>query len=165
MRLLACAAALCLASPLLAEPGTYPDGHGGKAEIDIAPYVGPGDEFRFVRLVDLRSDCRGDTPGADIDAVGAIGAAERISFDSSVLFATDRHELAPAASQAIMQALADIDPAGLQSVIVAGHTDNTGAADYNQSLSERRASAVAGFLIDHAGLDPSRLTTEVWGLT
>jgi outer membrane protein OmpA-like peptidoglycan-associated protein len=29
---------------------------------------------------------------------------------------------------------------------VAGHTDSVGAADYNQRLSERRASAVANYL-------------------
>jgi hypothetical protein len=46
---------------------------GGKASVDIHPYVSPGDQFRYVRLTDLKSGCGGDYPGADIDAVGAIG--------------------------------------------------------------------------------------------
>lgn len=39
---------------------------------------------------------------------------------------------------------------------VLGHTDNTGAADYNQNLSARRASAVSSVLMD-AGVQASRL--------
>lgn len=46
---------------------------GGKASVDIHQYVSPGDQFRYVRLTDLKSGCGGDYPGADIDAVGAIG--------------------------------------------------------------------------------------------
>lgn len=46
---------------------------GGKASLDIHNYVSPNDQFRFVRLTDLRSGCGGNFPGADIDAVAAIG--------------------------------------------------------------------------------------------
>jgi len=41
-------------------------------------------------------------------------------------------------------------------VDVLGHTDNVGAADYNQNLSARRASAVAFVLMD-AGVQASRV--------
>ena len=46
---------------------------GGKASVDISAYVNPSDKFRFVRLTDLKTGCNGDWPGADIDAVAAIG--------------------------------------------------------------------------------------------
>lgn len=46
---------------------------GGKASVDISGYVNPSDKFRFVRLTDLKTGCNGDWPGADIDAVAAIG--------------------------------------------------------------------------------------------
>jgi OOP family OmpA-OmpF porin len=36
--------------------------------------------------------------------------------------------------------------ADIKSIEVIGHTDSTGAAAYNQSLSDRRAKAVAGYL-------------------
>ena len=42
--------------------------------IDIAPFVDPGDTFRFVRIEDLGAGQAGGNPGADIDAVGAIGS-------------------------------------------------------------------------------------------
>jgi|APHig6443717817_1056837.scaffolds.fasta_scaffold06828_1 hypothetical protein len=46
---------------------------GGKASVDIGNFVSTGDQFRFVKLTDLKVDCGGATPGADIDAVAAIG--------------------------------------------------------------------------------------------
>lgn len=46
---------------------------GGKASVDINAYVNPEDRFRFARLTDLKQGCGGDWPGADIDAIAAIG--------------------------------------------------------------------------------------------
>lgn len=42
-------------------------------------------------------------------------------------------------------------------VLVEGHTDNTGSAEYNQDLSSRRANAVAGVLLEQ-GVAPARVT-------
>jgi outer membrane protein OmpA-like peptidoglycan-associated protein len=47
---------------------------------------------------------------------------------------------------------------------VQGHTDSTGSAAYNQSLSERRAKAVADWLGAH-GVAPGTLTTAGYGAT
>lgn len=46
---------------------------GGTADVDIHKFVSPGAQFRFLRLMDLKSACGGDWSGADIDAVAAIG--------------------------------------------------------------------------------------------
>jgi len=43
-------------------------------------------------------------------------------------------------------------------VEVAGHTDSTGAAEYNQKLSERRANSVAQYL-ESQGLANNRVVT------
>jgi hypothetical protein len=47
---------------------------GATCSLDIEPYVGPGQEFRFIRLTDGRAGKSNDSewPGADINAVGAI---------------------------------------------------------------------------------------------
>ncbi len=47
-------------------------------------------------------------------------------------------------------------------VDVMGHTDNTGAADYNQRLSERRAQSVAQYL-QSRGVIPARIVTRGFG--
>lgn len=47
---------------------------GGTASVDIGPFVSPGDQFSYVKLIDLYTNSSGDSPGADIDAVVAINA-------------------------------------------------------------------------------------------
>jgi outer membrane protein OmpA-like peptidoglycan-associated protein len=49
-------------------------------------------------------------------------------------------------------------------VIVEGHTDNVGSEEYNQGLSEKRATNVMDFLIEQ-GVTPSRLTAIGYGLS
>jgi len=47
---------------------------GSTCTVDIAPFVKPGQRFRFVKLTDAKAGKTNNTdwPGADIDAVGAI---------------------------------------------------------------------------------------------
>lgn len=47
-------------------------------------------------------------------------------------------------------------------VVVEGHTDAKGADDYNQRLSEERATAVKAYLVAH-GTPATRVTTVGWG--
>lgn len=49
-------------------------------------------------------------------------------------------------------------------VEVAGHTDSTGSAQYNQSLSERRAATVANYLLNR-GITQQRILAFGRGLT
>ena len=57
---------------------------GAKAEVDIEPFTKKGDVFNYIKLVDLKTECRGMWPGADIDAVATIGSAKRLSFTRNV---------------------------------------------------------------------------------
>jgi outer membrane protein OmpA-like peptidoglycan-associated protein len=41
---------------------------------------------------------------------------------------------------------------------IAGHTDNIGTPQYNQTLSEKRAGAVREYLIKEGGVDPTKIT-------
>ncbi|MBQ4178597.1 MAG: OmpA family protein [Elusimicrobia bacterium] len=45
-----------------------------------------------------------------------------------------------------------------------GHTDSIGSQVYNQNLSERRANAVAKYLISH-GIEKERVSTEGFGFS
>ena len=48
-------------------------------------------------------------------------------------------------------------------VSINGHTDASGAADYNLELSYRRAESVRAYLVEVAGLDPERLEPRGFG--
>ncbi|WP_332911284.1 OmpA family protein [Algoriphagus boritolerans] len=47
-------------------------------------------------------------------------------------------------------------------VVIEGHTDDTGTAEYNQTLSEKRASTVLRFLSD-SGVAGKRLQSQGFG--
>jgi len=49
-------------------------------------------------------------------------------------------------------------------MLIEGHTDNIGGADYNKTLSEKRAASVKAYLVA-AGIDESRLSSAGLGLT
>jgi OmpA-OmpF porin, OOP family len=128
------------------------DIRGGTAMVDIAPVATKGQSFRFVRLTDLKRACGGATPGADIDAVGAIGSRLALSFDASVLFDVDRSELKPQAQAALVEAAARLATFEGMAIRVEGHTDNTGTVARNQFLSQARAESVRAFLVKQPAL-------------
>ena len=45
---------------------------------------------------------------------------------------------------------------------IVGHTDNTGPANYNLGLSERRAKSVVKYLVDK-NIDSKRITVRFFG--
>lgn len=52
---------------------------------------------------------------------------------------------------------------GDEMLTIVGHTDSVGTEQYNVGLGERRAEASKDYLVNVAGLDPSRIRTESAG--
>ena len=73
------------------------------------------------------------------DFVETLGADETFEFNKSVLRASAKTRLDAVAAKAR-------DCASIKLLLVTGHTDRIGSADYNQRLSELRAAAVAAYL-------------------
>ncbi len=121
---------------------------GGTAEVDISAKVEPLDVFHWVRLTDLRSECRGRYPGADLDAIGAIGAGLSLSVKSSVLFDSGAAALKASAKSELQQVVDRIKTYPKARVLVLGHTDNRGGDRQNLDLSRTRAESVQRFLAD-----------------
>ncbi len=119
---------------------------GAVAEIDIEKFSKPGDVFNYVRLIDLKASCKGDWPGADIDAVAAIGSAKRLSFTSSVLFSFNESVLKPEAKKLLDGLIKEIGSSSISEIIVEGYTDSIGTSELNKNLSLARANSVKSFL-------------------
>ena len=113
---------------------------GGVSEVDIAGFVEPGDLFYYVRLTDLNRSS--GIPGADVDAIAAIGAALRLKLDSKVLFETGKAELKPEGIEALKDLAENISVLKKGNVIVEGHTDDVGSASSNKNLSLARSKSV-----------------------
>ena len=127
---------------------------GGTASVDIAEVAGSSESFRFVRLTDTKCQGTGGRwPGADIDAVAAVGTAERFVFDSAVLFDSDSATLREEAREVLMAFADQLAEEDVTSMRIEGHSDSVGDADYNTELSLRRAVAVKEFLKSIAGVE------------
>lgn len=112
-------------------------------------------------VVDSKDACPDTPSGVEVDAQGCEIKAKAISL-SGIYFVTDSAEL-KSESIAVLNATAETLKANPGvAVEIAGHTDSTGEADYNQSLSERRANAVREYLVSQ-GVDRSQLSANGYG--
>ncbi len=117
---------------------------GGTAMVDLEGFVKPNETFNYIRLTDLMTFS--ELPGADVDAVGAIGGALRMNLDSAVLFDTGKYELKESATSELEKLVASIHEIPKGTIIVEGHTDNVGNPQSNQTLSLNRAKEVLTYL-------------------
>lgn len=79
-------------------------------------------------------------------SVTRIGDNITLNMPGNVTFATDSADLSPAFFE-VLDSVGKVLREFEQTVVeVAGHTDSTGTEEYNQRLSERRASTVAQYL-------------------
>lgn len=97
-------------------------------------------------VVDRLDRCLQTPAGARVDLRGCeIKVEIRLP---GVNFETNSDRLLPGAEQVLRDAATTLARNPDLKVEVAGHTDDRGAADYNQRLSERRALTVRDYLID-----------------
>ena len=80
-----------------------------------------------------------------------------------VLFTTGSAELQGGASNRLNKLVNFLNQYPDRRVLIEGHTDNVGSADYNQGLSQRRADSVRSYLTQQ-GIGSQRLTTSGMGL-
>lgn len=86
-----------------------------------------------------------------------------ITLSGSVLFASDKSELLPAAQQRlseVAQALKEGNPDA--QIVVEGHTDSKGSEGYNLDLSAKRAEAVRSYLVSQ-GVPENRIRSQGLG--
>ncbi len=87
-----------------------------------------------------------------------------LNMPSSVTFGFDSSELTSDARSSLNDVASILSEYRDTRVNIAGHTDSTGDADYNQRLSERRADSVGNYLAQ-SGVSRDRLQMSGYGET
>lgn len=100
-------------------------------------------------------------PGATVQRVGE-GIV--VTFDSGLLFPYDSDQLLPAGRENLNNLATSLQNYPETEVLVIGHTDSRGSDEYNQALSERRASSAANLLGSY-GVPRDRVRTMGRGET
>jgi OmpA-OmpF porin, OOP family len=85
-----------------------------------------------------------------------------VHFSADALFGFDSSTLRPGATSQLDALASDLRNVQYSDIRIVGHTDRLGRAAYNQRLSERRADAVAAYLV-HAGLPAARVHSSGMG--
>ena len=102
------------------------------------------------------ADLRAQTSGN----IGVVNAGDRlvVTMPQDLLFATDSSSLRPDLQADLRAVAGNLLQYPNSRIEVIGHTDNTGDAGYNRSLSQRRAGAVSSVLVG-AGVPSGRIVT------
>ena len=109
------------------------------------------------------------TACAPLSGIGSETAAPASQVERKVTeeayttyFAFNSDRLDEDARAVIAEAVASAKTASLDKVVISGHSDSAGAADYNRRLAEARVEAVATELVD-SGLPLSKIEIQVFG--
>jgi len=109
-------------------------------------------------VADYLDKCPNTPKGATVDARGCW------TYAAVVLFDFDSSEIKSKAFPMLDEAVLILKKYPEMKVEIDGHTDNTGSAAYNMSLSERRAKAVMKYFVDK-GVEAQQFTTNGFGFT
>lgn len=85
--------------------------------------------------------------------------AIRVTFDSGILFATNKSNLSASAQKSLTEFAKTMSDMEETDITIWGHTDNTGSDEINERLSLERANSVEKYL-EGQGIAASRMSTE-----
>jgi outer membrane protein OmpA-like peptidoglycan-associated protein len=108
-------------------------------------------------------ELRARTAGTDVQ-VTREGDNLVLNIPSGITFAYDSADVQPQFQRTLDQVASTLSQYNQTYIDVYGHTDSTGSDGYNQTLSERRATAVADYLSSR-GVQTARIGTRGYGET
>lgn len=135
----------------------------GKREADeilAGAAIGAGIGAGVGAYLDAQQEKLAQIPGTTVERVG--DDTLLVHFDSDILFDVNSASLTGSSQDVLAEVGEVLNQYPKTAVVVQGHTDDTGTEELNQGLSERRATAVEGFLINR-GVDPARITAVGYG--
>lgn len=115
-------------------------------------------------VVNSKDQCPNTAAGAKVDATGCEGVTETVeTIELRVQFPNNSSVINNAYDSEIQKVADFMADYPETSVEIAGHSDSTGAAEYNRTLSQRRAEAVATRLTQALGVDADRVSATGYG--
>ena len=108
-------------------------------------------------LDEQAADLRRDLNNNQVNVTNT-GSELIVTMPQDILFALDSAAVRSDLRRDLGVVAGNIQAYPNTTISIEGHTDNTGSASYNQSLSQRRANAVASVLMNN-GVPPARLGT------
>ena len=107
--------------------------------------------------------CAPLTEGGSEAAAPAQQVEQKITEEAyTTYFAFNSDRLDDDARAVVAEAVASAKAANLSKVVISGHSDSAGAADYNRRLSKARVEAVASEFVE-SGLPLSKIEVQVFG--
>ncbi|WP_223551939.1 OmpA family protein [Aestuariivivens sp. NBU2969] len=104
-----------------------------------------------------------EIPGAQVERVDD-GIVVTFDEGSGVYFDTNKYNINSTSQTTLNKLTGVFKEFPDTNILVVGHTDSTGDADYNMTLSKNRAYAVTNYFTNN-GVNSSRLTTSWFGET
>lgn len=86
-----------------------------------------------------------------------------VGMTGATAFEVDSDRIQPGFYSTLDKIAAIVSKYGKTQLAISGHTDSTGAAAYNQTLSERRAASVEYYL-ERSGVLPQRIYSAGYGM-
>jgi outer membrane protein OmpA-like peptidoglycan-associated protein len=112
----------------------------------------------------IHNKLSGATAGTGAQVSEQPDGSLKVNIPSSISFDTDSYAIKPSFAPVLDQVSQTLVQNPELVAQVVGHTDSTGTAQYNQTLSQNRAQSVAGYLGQH-GVAPQRLAAQGMGQT
>lgn len=97
------------------------------------------------------------SPPPAVTVIDRLVIHANFDFDKSIVRKADIADL--------QKAVAFVEKYPGYNISVEGHTDSVGKEKYNQALSERRASAVKKYLVEHGATQPDKIKPVGYGKT
>ncbi|WP_298237097.1 OmpA family protein [uncultured Algibacter sp.] len=141
-------------------------GKGGNGELGavIGGVIGGGAGVLIGSKMDKQAqEIENEIPGAQVERVDQ-GIVVTFEDGSGVYFATNKYNINAASQSTLNKLTAIFKENSDTNILVIGHTDSSGEADYNMTLSKNRATSVTNYLKQN-GISSGRLTTNWFGET
>ena len=113
-------------------------------------------------VLDYMDECPGTPANTVVDDKGC---AVETCIDLQVRFEFNKAEVLPEYTDHLKEVAMFLMKNPDDKMVIEGHTDSVGSAEYNQDLSERRAQSVKDYMVEVFGVRESRLMAVGYGET